>query len=89
MRAAEGLDERFDSFGDSPAYVSFVQGTDINGNLINNATLVAFCLAATGIIAGIVYGMICRLIDGHAAAGPLFLLLFKVDGFHDIIERLA
>lgn len=41
----------FDSFGESPAYVSFVQGTDVNGILINNVTLVAFCLGAIGIIA--------------------------------------
>ena len=41
----------FDSFGDSPAYVSFVQGSQINGHVINNVTLIAFCLGATAIIA--------------------------------------
>lgn len=41
----------FDSFGESPAYVSFVQGSTINGNLINNATLALFCAGATAIIA--------------------------------------
>jgi hypothetical protein len=41
----------YDSFGDSPTYVSFVQGSQINGNLINNVTLVAFCLGAMAIIA--------------------------------------
>ena len=39
----------FDSFGESPPYVKFLQSTDISGNLINNLTLLAFCLAAMGI----------------------------------------
>lgn len=39
----------FDSFGESPPFVKFVQGTDIDGYLIKNVTLVAFCLLAMAI----------------------------------------
>lgn len=39
----------FDSFGESPPYVTFLQNTEVSGYLLNNLTLVAFCLAAMGI----------------------------------------
>lgn len=41
----------FDSFGESPPYVKFLQGTNISGNILNNLTLLVFCLAAMGIFA--------------------------------------
>ncbi|MDO9458239.1 hypothetical protein [Nocardioides sp.] len=39
----------FDSFGESPPYVKFLQGTDVSGYLLNNITLVVFCLGAMGV----------------------------------------
>ncbi len=41
----------FDSFGESPAYVKFLQGTDLSGYLLNNLTLVLFCVGAMGVFA--------------------------------------
>lgn len=41
----------FDSFGESTPWVSFVQGSSINGQILKNIALVAFCLAAIGIFA--------------------------------------
>ncbi|WP_148613729.1 hypothetical protein [Nocardioides rubriscoriae] len=41
----------FDSFGESPTYVRFLQGTDVSGYLLNNLTLLLFCLGAMGIFA--------------------------------------
>ena len=39
----------FDSFGESTFWVSFVQGSTINGQVLKNVALVAFCLAAMGV----------------------------------------
>lgn len=41
----------FDSFGDSPQWVRFLQGTQVSGNLLNNAALLVFCAGATGLFA--------------------------------------
>ncbi|WP_245154852.1 hypothetical protein [Nocardioides sp. 1609] len=42
----------FDSFGESPTWVRFLQGTQVSGYLLDNLALLGFCLAATGIVAG-------------------------------------
>ncbi|MCW2813189.1 MAG: hypothetical protein JWN84_644, partial [Nocardioides sp.] len=34
----------FDSFGESPAYITFLQGTEVSGYLLNNLTLLLFCV---------------------------------------------
>lgn len=39
----------FDSFGDSTRWVTFVQGSDINGQILKNVGLVVFCLVAIGV----------------------------------------
>jgi hypothetical protein len=41
----------YDSFSESPAWVKFLQGTSIDGYLLSNVALVAFCAAAMGIFA--------------------------------------
>ena len=41
----------FDSFGESPTWVSFIQGTTISGYLLNNLALLFFCAAAAGLFA--------------------------------------
>lgn len=41
----------FDSFGESPGWVKFLQGTQVSGYLLNNVALVVFCLGAMGIFA--------------------------------------
>ena len=41
----------FDSFSESSAWVSYVQGSTISGEVLNNIALVAFCAGATGIFA--------------------------------------
>ncbi|MCW2815325.1 MAG: hypothetical protein JWN84_2780, partial [Nocardioides sp.] len=41
----------FDSFGESPAYIKFLQGTEVSGYLLNNLTLLLFCVGAMGVFA--------------------------------------
>lgn len=42
----------FDSFGESPTWVRYVQGSSVNGYLLNNLGLLAFCVGATALFAG-------------------------------------
>ncbi|WP_340539858.1 hypothetical protein [Nocardioides sp. GXZ039] len=42
----------FDSFGESPTWMRFLQGTQVNGYLLDNLALLTFCLGAMGIFAG-------------------------------------
>ena len=41
----------FDSFGESPPWVKFLQGTQVSGYLLNNLALIVFCLGAMGVFA--------------------------------------
>ncbi len=41
----------FDSFGESTPWVTFVQGSEIDGQILKNLALLAFCLGAMGIFA--------------------------------------
>ncbi|WP_139984289.1 hypothetical protein [Nocardioides litoris] len=41
----------FDSFGESPTWVKFLQGTEVSGYLLTNLALLAFCAGATAIFA--------------------------------------
>ena len=41
----------FDSFSESTAWVSYVQGSSVNGQVLANLGLLAFCAGATGIFA--------------------------------------
>ena len=40
----------FDSFRESPTFVSYVQGSSVNGDVIKNLALVLFCLGATMVL---------------------------------------
>jgi hypothetical protein len=55
----------FDSFGESPPYVRFLQGTDVSGYLLNNLTLLAFCLGAMGVFA---LGSVLTGVEDHPTA---------------------
>ncbi len=41
----------FDSFRESPTFVSYVQGSTVSGDVIKNVALVLFCLGATAVLA--------------------------------------
>lgn len=41
----------FDSFSESSAWVTYVQGSSVDGEVLNNLALVVFCLGAIGIFA--------------------------------------
>lgn len=41
----------FDSFGESTAWVTFVQGSSINGQVLTNLALIGFCAGAAAILA--------------------------------------
>ncbi len=41
----------FDSFSESSAWVTYVQGSSVDGEVLNNLALVVFCLGAIGVFA--------------------------------------
>ena len=41
----------FDSFRESPTFVSYIQGSSVNGDVIKNVALIVFCAGATLVLA--------------------------------------